>query len=146
MTFFRQTKKHTLFLWTLFLSIVLLCAQGVKLHVHSFGHDHDQQHSHIALEVEVEVEVEHSHLSEAHLSTDVSHDDHHSEVVSELDANPNGLLKKVSSSALTLALFATVLTLLFPGFYQQIFHRRRDKAVFLPWRYLLSPPLRAPPL
>lgn len=142
MTFFRQTKKHTLFLWILLLSTVLLCAQGVKLHVHSFGHDHDQRHSHIALEVE----VEHSHLSEVHLSTDVSDDDHHDEAVSELDLSPSGLLKKVSNSVLTLALLATVLTLLFPGFYQQIVHRRRDKDVFLPWRYLLSPPLRAPPL
>ena len=138
MIFFRQTKKRTLFLWALFLSVALLCAQGVKLHVHSL--DHDQQHSHIA------AEAEHSHLSEAHLSTDISHGDHHDEVVSELDVTASGLLKKVSSNSLTLALLVTVFAFLLPAFYQQTFHRRRDKDALLPWRYHLSPPLRAPPL
>lgn len=142
MRFFRETKKRTLYLWTILLSLALLCAQGVKLHTHDLDHNHDQQHGHTPSEAA----VEHSHLSEAHLSTDVSHDDHHDEMTSELDANPNGLLKKVSNSVLTLALLATVFILLFPGFYQQIFHRRRGKAIFIPWRYLLSPPLRAPPL
>lgn len=144
MILLRQMKKRTLFLWVFLLSTALLCAQGVKLHVHSFGqeHDHDQQYSHIA----AEAVAEHSHLSEAHLSTDISHGDHHDEVVSELDASPDGLLKKVSSNILTLALLATVFILLLPTFYQQTFHRRRDKNSFLPWRYLFSPPLRAPPL
>jgi hypothetical protein len=142
MTFFRQTTKRTLFLWALLLSIALLCAQGVKLHVHSIDHDHDRQHSHIA----AEAVAEHSHLSEAHLSSDVSHGDHHDEVVSELDVSPDGLLKKASSNVVVLALLAAVFTLLLPGLYQQIFHRRRDKDAILPWRYLLSPPPRAPPL
>lgn len=145
---FRQTKTRTLFLWVLLLSLALLCAQGVKLHVHELGHGHghdhkhDLQHSHI----DPGFAAEHSHLSEAHLSTDISHGDHHDELVSELDASPDGLLKKVSTSILALALFATVLTLLFPGFYQLIFLRHRDKGVILSWQYLLSPPLRAPPL
>lgn len=140
MILFRQTKKRNLFLWALLLSIALLCAQGVKLHVHSL--DHDQQHSHIA----TEAAAEHSHLSEAHLSTDVSHSDHHDEVVSELDVSSHGLLKKVSSSVLTLALLVTMFALLLPAFYRQTFHRRRDIDTILPWRYHLSPPLRAPPL
>jgi len=141
MILFRQTKKRTLFLWTLLLSVALLCAQGVKLHVHSIDHDHDRQHSHIT----AEAVTEHSHLSEVHLSSNISHGDHHDEVVSEHDASPNGLLKKASSNVVMLALLATVLSLLFPGFYQQTFHRRRDKDAILPWRYLLSPPPRAPP-
>ncbi|NOX43621.1 MAG: hypothetical protein GXP19_07805 [Gammaproteobacteria bacterium] len=140
-------KKRTLFLWTLLLSMVLLCAQGVKLHVHSLDHDYDQTHSHIA----AEAAAKHSHLSEAHLSTDISHGDHHDEMVSEVDVSPygllkKGLLKKVSTSALTLALLATVVILLFAGFYQQIYHRRRAKDFIFRWRYLLFPPLRAPPL
>jgi hypothetical protein len=143
---FRQTETRPLFLWILLLSIALLCAQGVTLHVHDLGHGldrkHDLQHSHI----DSEFVAEHAHLSEAHLSTDVSHGDHHDELVSELDASPDGLLKKVSTSVLTLALFAAVLALLFPHFYQLTFLRRRDKDVILSWRYLLSPPLRAPPL
>lgn len=121
--------------------MALLCAQSVKLHVHNFDHDHDQRHGHITAGA-----AEHSHLSEAHLSTDVSHGDHHDEVVSELDASPDGLLKKASSNVVVLALLATLFTLLLPGFYQQIFHRRRDKGAILPRRYHLFPPLRAPPL
>jgi len=137
----RQTKIHALFPWILVLSIALVSTQGVKLHVHGLGHDHDQRHSHTCPKA-----VEHPHLSEPHLSTDLSHDDYHDEVVSELDANPDGLLKKVSSTVLILALFAMVLTLLLSGFNQLISHRRRDNGVNLSWRYLYSPPLRAPPL
>lgn len=140
MILFLQPKKRTLFLWTLFLSIALLCAQGVKLHVHSLDHDHDQQHSHIT------AKAKHSHLSEAHLATDISHGDHHDEVVLELDVSSSGLLKKVSSNSLTLALLVTVFALLFSAFYQQTLHRRHNKYAILPWRYHLSPPLRAPPL
>ena len=136
-----QKKTHALFPWILVLSIALLCTQGVKLHVHGLGHDHDPRHSHTCPKA-----VEHSHLSKPHLSTDLSHDDYHDELVSELDANPNGLLKKVSSTVLTLALFAMVLMLLLSGFNPLISHRRRDNGVNLSWRYLRSPPLRAPPL
>lgn len=142
MIFFRQATKSTSLLWALLLSVTLLCAQGVKLHVHGIDHNYDQQHSHIA----VEAVAEHSHLSEAHLSSDVSHGDQHDEVVSELDASPDGLLKKVSSNLFMLALLASVFSLLFPGFYQQAIHRRSDNDAILPWRYLLSPPPRAPPL
>lgn len=141
MIFSRQTKKRTPVLWLLLLSVALLCAQGVKLHVHSIDHDHDQRHSHIA----AEAVAEHSHLSEAHFAGDVSHSDHHDELVSELDASPDGLLKNVFSNVVILALFATVLVLII-AFYQQTFHRFRNKDTFLTWRYLFSPPPRAPPL
>lgn len=124
---FRQTKTHALLPWIFSFSIALLCTQSVKLHAHGIGHDHDQKHSHITHEVT----AKHSHLSNAHLFTDISHGDHHDEPVSELDASPDGLLKKVSTSKLALALFATVLTLLFPGFYRLIFLRHRDKGVIL---------------
>jgi len=140
MNFFRQTKKRTLFLWVLLLSIALLCAQGVKLHAHSL--DHDQEHSHIG----VLAATEHSQLSKVHLSTDVSHEDHHDEVTSEIDVSSYGFLKKVSNSVLTLALFVTLLILFNTGFYRQIFARRHNKIAFIPRRYVNSPPLRAPPL
>lgn len=140
MIFFRQMKKPTLYLWTLLLSVVLLCAQGVKLHVHSF--DHDQQHSHIA----AEDVATHSHLSEFHLSTDIAHIDHHGELVPEFDASPDCFLKKVSSNVLTLALLVTLFAFLLAGFYQRTFLRYRARDTIIFWRYLLSPPLRAPPL
>ncbi len=140
MIFFRQTQKRTLFLWALFFSMVLLSGQDVKLHVHSL--DHDQQHGHMG----VGAAAEHLHRSEAHFSTDISHDDLHDEVVSEFDAGSYGLLKKVSSNVLALALLITLSAWLLPASCPQTFHRRRDKGAALPWRNHLSPPLRAPPL
>lgn len=122
--------------------MALLFVQGVKIHVHSIDHDHDQQHSYIT----AKGVTEHSHLSEVHLSSDISHGGHHDEVVSEFDASPDGLLKKFSSNVVMLALLATVHSLLSLGFYKQTFHRRRDEGAILPWRYLFSPPPRAPPL
>lgn len=137
---FRQMKTHTLSLWVLLLSMALLCTQGVTLHVHSL--DHDQQHSHASSGAA----TGHSHLSKPHLSTDVSHAAYHNEIVSELDISPDTLQKKVSGSVLTLVLLVAVQVLLFPGFFQRLFHRHRDRNVVFSWRYLFSPPLRAPPL
>jgi len=127
-------------LWVLLLSVALLCAQGVTLHVHSLGHDH--QHAHTASGIPAGL----SSLSAPHLSSDLSHAGYHNEIDSERDASPDVLLKKVFGSMLMLALLALVLALLFPGFYQQSFHRHRDRGVVFSWRYLFSPPLRAPPL
>jgi hypothetical protein len=142
MIFFRRAIKRNLFPWVLLLSVALLCAQGVKLHVHSIDHAHNQQYGHIT----IDAAAEHSHRSELHLSHDVSHVDHHDEVVSELDVSPDGLLKKVSSKVVMLVLLATLLSLFLFGFFQQILQRYRDGDAILPWRYLFSPPLRAPPL
>lgn len=142
MNFHRKTKNRTLYFWAILLSMALLCAQGVKLHVHDLDHDHDQQHGHIP----AEDTVEHSHLSVAHLSSDISHADHHEEVVSEIDASQDGLLIKLSSSISLLAILATVFTLLLSGFYRYRFYLRRENDSNIPWRYHMSPPLRAPPL
>lgn len=142
MNFYHKTKKRNLYLWAVLLSVALLCAQGVKLHVHDLNHDHDQQHSHSP----AEGTVNHSHLSVAHLSSDTSHVDHHEEVVTEIDTSQDGLLIKVSSSISLLALLATVLTLLLPGFNRYTFLPRRENGTNIPWRYHISPPLRAPPL
>jgi len=140
MNFFRQTKKRTLFLWTLLLSIALLSAQGIKLHVHSL--DHNQEYDHIS----IESLVDHSKISKVHLSTDVTHEDHHDGITSELDVSYYGFMKKVSNSVLTLVFFFILFTLFFISSYRQIFYRRRNNIAMLPWRYINSPPLRAPPL
>ena len=144
MIHFSPMKQRTLILWTLLLSLALICTQGVKLHVHNLDHDHDhdQRHSHTT----VDAASEHSHLSKAHLSIDITHSDHHDETVSELDNSSYGLLKKVFNNVLTLAILVTVFSLLLPSFCQQTFLYRRDKKTNRSWRYLFSPPLRAPPL
>lgn len=141
MNYFRQTKKQTLFLWILLISIALLCAQGVKLHTHFLDHEHNQQHSHDS----IGVTAEHAHLSDSHLSTDVSHGDHHGEVVLELDASPDGVLKKGSSSVPMLALFAAILSFLLFNF-APLALQRRGNDITIPQQFFISPPLRGPPL
>lgn len=138
----RQTKQRTLFLWTLLLSMALLCAQDLKLHIHILGNDHNLLLSHTT----PDTTTEHSHLSKAHLTTDTSHGEHHNETPTELDLKPYSLLKKVASNLPTLAFLASVFILFFPVFYRQAFNRRRDKDILPLWQPHFSPPLRAPPL
>ena len=122
--------------------MALLCTQSVKLHVHDLDHGLGQQHEHAP----GDGAVEHLHLAEAHLSIDTSHADHHGEVVSEIDLSPDVLLKNISVSQLTLAIFAILLILPPHRMYRHSSHRRRKDFTVLMWRYHLSPPLRAPPL
>ena len=135
--------EKILWIWTILLSIVLLFGQNVKLHVHSIDHADNQQLSH---HQHIDGLDEHSQLGEAHLSTDISHSDHHADIVSEIDTSLNALLTDISSKMLTLAFLFTMLVFLWPGFYPFIFHRRIINPAIPPGRYLLSPPLRAPPL
>lgn len=132
--------KTASYLWILFISVALLCAQGVKLHLHNLDHDHGSKH------LSSIDDAKHSHMSVAHLATDTSHIDHHNEVVTEIDASPDGLIKKGISDIPEHALIAFVFSALLIGFYRSTIHRRRCSHTKVPWRYHISPPLRAPPL
>jgi hypothetical protein len=140
-SFFQRVHKPTLFLWVLLLSEALLCAQGVKLHVNSFGHDHEPRHS-----IAPELATGHLHQSGIHLTTDVSHATHHDEVISEQGLNSQALLKKISSYGPMLTIFLIAFTFLLHSFSVITLHYRRDKDVITVRRYILSPPLRAPPV
>ena len=142
MNHFRQMKKPTLLIWTVLLAIAIFCAQGMKLHVHSFGHDDEQQFSSISSEVV----TEHSHLSDIHLTTDVSHAAHHDEVISEQNASPQALLKQISSYGSMLAIFVIAFILILYGPYVITLYRRFNINIAISLRYIVSPPLRAPPL
>lgn len=142
MNYFRKTIKRYLSLWAILLSLALLFAQGVKLHVHELAHGHEQHRGHIA----AAETLEHSHLSVAHLSSDISHSDHHQEVLSEIDASQDGIQVKMYNGILLPAILAIFFTLILPGFYRFTFHTRRANDKIIPWRYHISPPLRAPPL
>ena len=135
----RKTNKRILFAWTILLSLLILFAQGVTLHVHSFDHDPLQNHHSIG------DLNDHSHLSEAHLSVDFSHNDHHDQVTSEIDATPDCIFKQLSANVAVIALLAMVLMLLLPALCRNTF-LRHSRDAGLPRRYLLFPPLRAPPL
>jgi hypothetical protein len=141
MIFFQRMQKRTLFLWILLLSITLLCAQSVKLHVHNFALDHEQQHS-----IATDVMTEHLHQNGIHLTTVVSHAIHHDEVISEQGLNSQALLKKMSSYGPMLAIFVIAFTFLLHRFNVIKLDYRRDNDLIITRRYILSPPLRAPPL
>ena len=133
-------------MWSLLLSLALLCAQGVKLHVHHLDHGHDNHpnnyHSHIHA---IDKAGDHDHLSKAHFTHDTSHNDHHDGVVSEVDISPDGVLKNANYSVFALALFALFFTLVIFVSSRQLVQRCRESKLILRSYYLLSPPLRAPP-
>ncbi len=129
---FRQTNRKILLLWSLFLSLALLCAQSINLHVH------DLDHTHGADELSG-----HTHLSKAHFAHDISHDHHYGEV-SELDVSPDGVVKNLNHSAFAIALFVIFFSLIAFVSSRHV-HQRRRKDKLIHHDYLLSPPLRAPP-
>ena len=140
MLFFRQLQKPTSLLWTLVLSITILCAQGVKLHVHNFDHEHGSHHDQIDIG-----NIDHLHGHEIHLANDVSHIDHHEGSIPELDVSPDGLLKKVSNSVLALAALALFLIVFVPRLTRETFQQYYYSKLRLSRPCYYSPPLRAPP-
>lgn len=139
---FRKKKKSTLYLWILFLSVALLCSQGLKLHVHDIGHDHHDQHSH-SDQITV---IEHNHVSIVHLSLDDSHGDHHDQVIYESDACPDCLLTKVFNNVPLAALISVLFILLLFGISRRTFIRQGEEhKVQTRWPHF-TPLLRAPPV
>ena len=121
------------------LSLSLFFAQGVTLHVHTLDHGHDGHwHGHLA-----GVTGDHAHFSKAHFS----HIGDHDHIVSEVDISPNGMLTKlVSSHVLILAFIAFILLLSPTAVSRRLVHCYSEGRLALYRCYLLSPPLRAPPL
>ncbi len=148
MNSFRQIDRRTLLLWVLLLSLALLCAQGAKLHVHNLDHGQDNHHNdyHSHTHDAIDEVVDHGHLSKAHFTHDTSHNDHHDGVVSEVDVTPDGLLKNTNNNVFAIALFVLFFTLITFVSSRQSVQRCRERKLVRHSRYVLSPPLRAPPL
>lgn len=139
MQYLRKTKKSTLYLWVALLSLALLCAQGVKLHVHSLGHDHHNHHDQLLVDG-------HTHVSIAHLSLDDSHVDHHDQVIYESDASPDCMLTKIFNNIPLTALLTLLFVLLLSGIRRHTYMRRRDDdCIKARWPHF-TPLLRAPPV
>jgi len=136
MKYFRQINNRTLLLWSLLLSFSLLCAQEMNLHTHDFKHGHFDT---------MEAGSNHHQFIKVHLSHDTSHYDHHNGEISDIDISPIGVLKSAKVRIFALALITFILLLVMRSTSQQlILSRRKNKLVFYK-RYILSPPLRAPP-
>lgn len=143
MNFFRRLKKRTMITWSILLSLSLIVAQGVTLHVHSVDHDY---YGHYQQDHADNSHSEHSHVSKAHFSHDASHGDYHEEIFSEVDVSPSGLLKASFTQILSFVLITFIVLLALPMLVGQVLGHRRDSNVLHYQCYLISPPLRAPPL
>ncbi len=130
--FCRKCPRFSLLLGLLVI-LALLCSQGVALHVHNFGEMHGGE---LADAVD---------LGQLHSAYDLSHSEHHDGPVYDVDASPDGIVKKLSQVSLVLALFVFSLMLLVPPPGRVLFRRCKHKVSLLE-RHLFSPPLRAPPL
>ncbi|MBL3528530.1 MAG: hypothetical protein JMN27_12035 [gamma proteobacterium endosymbiont of Lamellibrachia anaximandri] len=129
---------------SLLLSLSLLCSQGATLHVHNLDLSHDDD-AYLDHSNATDAASDHSHLSKAHYVHDTSHHGHHDGVVAEFDASSDGALKNLFNNILALALFALLFTLLLPALSRRVVQHHRESTPSLHGRYLLSPPLRAPP-
>lgn len=145
MEHFRRFKQWTVVLWCILLSLSLILAQGVTLHVHHQDHDHHTHHHHGHDLIDSAHDAEHSHSSKAHFSLDASHDDHHNEIITEVDVSPNGLLKAPGTQVLFFVFITFVLLLTLPTSTRRAPRHRRESHPYHYLCYLFSPPLRAPP-
>lgn len=143
MNFFHKTNKRTQFMWLFFLSIALLCSQGMKFHLHGLEHDVDDLHH-----AHQSVAAEHAHmtLSNLHPLNDLSHSDHHDQKVSEIDLGQNGLLKNLVSKVPALAFLVSIFSILLSFYIRDTNFRHPNNDVVTYWVHHFSPPLRAPPL
>lgn len=140
MEYFRHITKRTLLRWSLLLSIALLCAQTVGLHVH-MDYGHDGLHAHAAHEMQ-----DHTHLNTIHFAYDIAHDIHpDNSVATEIELYPEGLLKN-SNTVFAIALVIFFVTLVIASVLRVWNFCGRDSKLVLHKHYTLSPPLRAPPL
>lgn len=142
MHFFQKKNNSTQLLWMAFLSIALMCSQGMKFHLHGLDHGDDDLHR---AHQSVAVEHEHMTLSNLHSLNDLSHVDHHHEIVFEIDASKNVLLKNIAGKVPALALLVSIFPLLLTVFIRDISFRSPRSDVEAYWSHHLSPPLRAPP-
>lgn len=139
MNSFRKINKRTLVAGTALLALLMLFAQGVTLHVHSFDHKPLLNHH------SIDDLISHSHAGVAHLSIDSSHEGHHDKVTSEISACPDCILNHASTNITVLALLAIALMFTLPALCQTTFPIMLCH-ISPSWRYYIFPQLRAPPL
>jgi len=138
MQFIRNINTRVLFAWAALLLLLMLCAQSVTLHIHSYEHDPVESHH------SIDQLIDHTHLSDAHLSIDSSHAEHHDGVASEVDACPDCVVNQLSLSLKSIAIITVVFSLFLPLLIKFVFLRIENTPPLLRRRYL-SPSLRAPP-
>lgn len=118
-------------LWVFCLAVALVFVQGVRLHVHVYGHDL--------------VMSDHGHQEQAHFHHEALGTKHPGEVV-EVDLSQQVLLKSLSLGSLVVALFAAVIVILSSRLLSRVPWPPERHGSLAAWLFRLRPPLRAPPL
>ena len=144
MNYFRQMNKKVRTIWFLILTISILLAQGIKYHIHSIAQEH--HHSIDSTHDSIEKLPEHFHFTQVH-SANNNHDNLEHDNTLEFEVKSNGILNKISvlSFLLDLLFILVSFTIFINLSHATIRYRRNHKAFLSYWRYLLAPPLRAPP-
>ena len=145
MTYFRHINRQSLLLWSVLLSLSLVCTQIVGLHYHSLDHDLADHLIHDSLNPDIGIhDLEKSHVNGAHSALDGSHVDHH-DGAATVDISPDGWLKNTSKNTFSIDIIVLmfVFSVLIAG--QKLTYRLQEKITVPDRQYTLSPPLRAPP-
>ena len=137
----RSFHRYVMRFWVILLSLVILCAQGNRLHIHfvDCGQTPYTNSGH------TQPTAEHYQHPKIHLVTQKSHWMHSSDGLSVLDMSPEGLLTKPFGIDLLFAIVVSLLILYTPVLVALTFGRLPDCVVKVHRQYNLSPPLRAPP-
>lgn len=138
--FARDQKVWLITSWVLLVALSCVFASGTSIHSHSVEHAHPSLFTPGSI-----TEASHHHSSSPHISTDISHDIEHGKITSKQDLFPKGIFTQLTNGASPLLFLVSIwLGLVFQSVCGIAINRHKGPAS-LYWRYLLSPPLRAPP-
>lgn len=118
-------------LWVFYLAVALVFVQGVRLHVHVYGHD--------------PLMSDHGHQEQVHFHLEALGAEHPGEVA-EVDLSQQGRLKSLSLGSLVVALFAAAIVILLSRLLSRVPWPPERHGSLAAWLFRLRPPLRAPPL
>ena len=142
MEFFRALRKPIAVFGGVIFALSALLGHNLTFHVHSLGHDSSATHEHGP----IPFEADHGDITLKHLSTDVSHANHHDGVVLELAATPDAVLQNLSIDPSAIDVVLIVVLLIIGSTARGYITIARSYTVLLqPQRFHLIPALRAPP-
>jgi hypothetical protein len=141
MMFANRRNQSVSLIGIMLLSLMLVCAQGSRLHIHFLDCEHPSNPA-SALTVDADPHPPHAKI---HLVTQDVHVMHASDGLSELDISPQGLLQKSPAFNMLMPLILSLFIFIGPIGSDRVFPLPRCRGGIVHWRYTLSPPLRAPP-
>ena len=128
--------------WVIVFTLSLLLAYNLTFHIHSLSHNSSLAHDHGSMLDE----ASHDEIAFKHLSTDMSHADHHAGLIAEMAATPDAVFQNLTidlTSVDLVLLYALLITVTATKLLATPF--RSYNPPFQNQRFHLVPSLRAPP-